>query len=154
MSTYKMAYLCGVTKGHERIFIDAERTLNLQGYICVTVIHDDETEDCAFDFELYRSSILVIITPDHINEKMKQTIKEAMNRKIPVYTYSNGELIKYNEHCSKIVSQFTDTIRQLEKIMKEFNTIGDHDDTALAVSNGIAIALAKFQKTDVEKLYS
>lgn len=98
---YKVAHLLGLTRGNEEKFRQVETELTKMGYICFApVVYDYEVYkeyrvmlDCMCYEKLLACDFCVVVTPEHINEKISRRIKQAFGLGKSVYVFKNGVLI-------------------------------------------------------------
>lgn len=106
IGTFKVAHLIGITRDHEAVFRDAEKFLTKIGYICFApaiynydeyMIHKEMIDDmCTAKFNI--CDIVVVVTPEHIGKSTTGRIKDAMEKKIPVFTFVNNAIVPFDCH--------------------------------------------------------
>lgn len=130
--SYSVAYLSGNAFGNETVFREAEQELTELGYITfapiVYTLEDDQSFgskpnilDQIGKEKLAQSDIVVLVTPEQINQSTRKEIRQAIAWKKPIYRLVDGQLQEWSSGTRlDTVADRTECLGQLMDQIEDF----------------------------------
>lgn len=100
---YKLAYIGGIARGHEKQFRACETALTLDGYICFAPVvydmevykqHPDLLDDMCYE-KLLICDLFVIATPEHIGRSTTHRLCQCFDMGIPTYIWVDDHIEEF-----------------------------------------------------------